>query len=70
MIATVDIDSSGVAAAGFVPFYLDQDSIPRALANDAQGALTVDYVSDITREAGLNGTLHWDGDIVKFYERS
>jgi poly-gamma-glutamate synthesis protein (capsule biosynthesis protein) len=59
MIATVDVEASGVVAAGFVPCWIGDDAHPRPVTGE-EGRATVDYVRDITHEAGLEAGIGWD----------
>lgn len=62
MIATVEVDASGVVSAGFVPCWIGDDAHPRPVGGEAARA-TVQYVADISREAELDTRIDWrEGD--------
>jgi Bacterial capsule synthesis protein PGA_cap len=69
MVASVEVDAAGVASAGFVPCWIDEQARPVAHGDDEQGRATADYVSAISAEAGLSAELAWAGDRVVFYRR-
>lgn len=69
MIAVVDVDASGVLAAGFVPCWIGDDARPRPLTGEDARA-TVDYVVAITAEAGLDADVEWSpGDAAATFHR-
>lgn len=51
------------AEPGFVPIWIDDDARPVPLG-PGDGDFVVEYVEEITREAGLTTTYTWDGDRV------
>jgi poly-gamma-glutamate synthesis protein (capsule biosynthesis protein) len=68
IIARVVVDETGVREAGFVPCWLDADSRPRPLAGEeARG--TVEYMEQITRDAGLEAEIRWRDGVATFLER-
>lgn len=70
MIARVVVDGGGVREAGFVPCYIGDDARPVPHGDDADGQATVEYVSQITQEAGLAARPRWMNGRVSFYERA
>jgi poly-gamma-glutamate synthesis protein (capsule biosynthesis protein) len=71
LVARLTVDRAGVAAAGFVPCWIDEQAHPVAHGDDEQGRATVDYVRAIGAEAGLPDVeLRWHDGAVRFYERS
>ena len=63
MIARIDVTADGVVDAGFVPCWIDDEARPVPL-DEERGAAVVDYVREISREAGLNTTYTWvDGHV-------
>ncbi|WP_188710787.1 CapA family protein [Microbacterium faecale] len=68
MIATVEVDASGVARAGFVPCWIDENARTH-VAHGERGAQIVQYVRDITTEAGLAADIEWDGARAAFFTR-
>lgn len=60
-------DANGVARiqqARMVLMQVEKSGIPYVHGQDAKGRETFDYLQRITREAGLNARLVWDGDEV------
>lgn len=68
MIAVVDVDDRGVAGAGFVPCWIDDDGRTQ-LAHGDRATQIVQYVRDITTEAGLAADIEWDGARAAFFTR-
>lgn len=62
VIATVEVDRSGVQRAGFVPCYIDGDARPVPVAWDEGGAEVTEYVRDISARAGFESAIERDGD--------
>jgi hypothetical protein len=69
MVARVAVDGAGVAQAGFVPCWIDEEARPVAHGDDEQGNATLAYVEAIGAEAGLGTSYAWDGDEVVFFRR-
>jgi capsule synthesis protein PGA_cap len=69
IVARVSVDPGGIASAGFVPCWIDDQARPVAHGDDEQGRETFDYVAAITREAGLDTELRWRDGRAVFYER-
>ncbi len=63
MIADCTVREDGTVDAAFVPCWIDDDARPVPLGPGA-GDFVVDYVTTITREAGLETVYRWDGDRV------
>jgi poly-gamma-glutamate synthesis protein (capsule biosynthesis protein) len=63
VVAECRIDERGVRA-GFRPFWIAPSGQPRPAARGGKGDEVVAYMQDITRRAGLNASLAWDGDWV------
>lgn len=68
MIAFVDADEHGIARAGFIPCWIDEQSRTH-LARGDRAEQIVQYVRDITTEAGLTADIHWDGTRAVFHHR-
>jgi len=64
LLARVTVDDRQTMRAGFVPCVINQRSQPEVVGHDDGGARVLDYVERITREAGLNADLAWQGDEV------
>ena len=65
VIAKVLVDGAGVVEAGFIPCYLGGDARPVVHGDDEQGRATIDYVRQITAEAGLDAVIEErDGEAV------
>lgn len=65
MVARLRIAQGRLQEAGFVPLYIDRDAIPRPVpAGDPRFDQVVDYMTAVTREAGLNGRYRPQSDHV------
>jgi len=51
-----------------LPMLVDQEGVPWIKGNDKDGQEIVDYLSKITREAGLNAAFVWDHDEIVIME--
>lgn len=55
MVARFEIAGGRIVRSGFLPLYIDRDAVPRFVEpGSARHAEVVDYMTAITREAGLN----------------
>jgi poly-gamma-glutamate capsule biosynthesis protein CapA/YwtB (metallophosphatase superfamily) len=55
IVARLEIAGGRVVRSGFLPLYIDRDAVPRLLARGSDHyAEVVDYMTAVTREAGLN----------------
>jgi poly-gamma-glutamate synthesis protein (capsule biosynthesis protein) len=64
MIGCCRIGANGEIEAGFFPCWIDDDVRPVPLG-PGEGDFVVEYVDAITREAGLETSYRWDGDVVR-----
>ncbi|MAK61887.1 MAG: poly-gamma-glutamate biosynthesis protein [Ponticaulis sp.] len=66
MIAKLDIADGKVTRTGFLPLFIDRDAIPRIQTpENPQFQAVIDYLRDVTQEAGLNGEFEPSGDFVE-----
>jgi poly-gamma-glutamate capsule biosynthesis protein CapA/YwtB (metallophosphatase superfamily) len=66
MIARLVIRDGRIRESGFLPVFIDRDAVPRVVtARDARFNEVLDYMRAISAEAGLNGCLAAEGDIVR-----
>jgi poly-gamma-glutamate synthesis protein (capsule biosynthesis protein) len=63
IIADCRVGRDGSVDAGFVPCWIDDDARPVPQVG-AVGRSVVDYLAEISREAGLAAAFAWDGDRV------
>ncbi|WP_166983073.1 CapA family protein [Paramicrobacterium fandaimingii] len=68
MIAFIDADERGVLRAGFFPCWIDEHG-HTTRAHGRRGEQIVQYVRDITAEAGLVADIQWDGMRAVFSTR-
>jgi poly-gamma-glutamate capsule biosynthesis protein CapA/YwtB (metallophosphatase superfamily) len=55
MVARLEIAQGRIVRSGFLPLYIDRDAVPRFVeAGSDRHAEVVDYMTAVTREAGLN----------------
>ena len=64
LLAKCVIDASGNVQARLLPVHINGRSQPQIVARDAGGQAVVDYIEDITRQAGFATRYSWDGDEV------
>ncbi|MGX7895330.1 CapA family protein [Tsuneonella sp. HG222] len=61
----LDMAGGRVVRAGYLPLHIGRDAVPRfAARGSAEFAEVVDYLTAVTGEAGLNGTVRVDDDMV------
>jgi len=66
MIARLVIRDGRIRESGFLPVFIDRDAVPRVVgAQDARFDEVLDYMRAVSAEAGLNGRLAAEGDIVR-----
>lgn len=66
MVARFEIADGRIQRAGFLPLYIDRDAVPRFIArDDPRHAELIDYMTAITREAGLNAQYRVASDMVE-----
>lgn len=66
IIARLEIAGGRVTRAGFLPLYIDRDAVPRFVAqDDPRHAAVVDYMTAVTREAGLNACYRVGAEMVE-----
>lgn len=61
-IARLSLGTDGSLQAGFIPCWIGQDATPRPLTDLASATPVVEYVQEITAEAGFDTGLYWAGD--------
>jgi poly-gamma-glutamate synthesis protein (capsule biosynthesis protein) len=66
MIADCRVDARGRVSPGFLPCWIRPSGQPEILGHDARGQQVADYVAAISRAAGLEVELDWEGDRVVF----
>lgn len=64
MIADCRIDGAGRISAGFRPCWIGDLGQPEVPGNSARGQAVLDYMIEISREAGFNTAFAWDGERV------
>lgn len=67
VIAVITLDPDGAIAAEAIPCWIDDDARPLPLTRAGGGQLTGDYLTHITREAGLDTVLGWCGDRLSIH---
>ncbi|MEN3747456.1 CapA family protein [Sphingomonas sp. HF-S3] len=66
MVARIEIEAGRIVRSGFLPLYIDRDAIPRFVEPGSERhAEVVDYMTAITREAGLNARYRVGEDMVE-----
>ena len=69
MIARLEIEGGRIVRSGFLPLYIDRDAVPRLVERGSdRHAEVVDYMTAVTKEAGLNGRYVADNDMVRVGE--
>ncbi len=69
MIGCCRIGTNGEIEAGFIPCWIDDDARPVPLG-PGEGDFVFKYVDAITREAGLETSYRWEGDVVRAFAES
>jgi poly-gamma-glutamate synthesis protein (capsule biosynthesis protein) len=64
MVAKVTVSKDGVVSASYLPMIVNKDYKPEVLKNDERGREVADYVTKISKEAGLSASFSWQGDEV------
>jgi poly-gamma-glutamate synthesis protein (capsule biosynthesis protein) len=65
IMVRLDVADGQVRNAGFVPLWIDRDAVPRAIPpGDPRFGEVVDYMTAVTKEAGLNARYRPAGDHV------
>ncbi|WP_166983084.1 CapA family protein [Paramicrobacterium fandaimingii] len=64
-IAVLDIDEAGKPSFGFIPCWIDDYARPVPLDHGSDGDRVAEYISGITRTAGLDTRFSWDRDVVR-----
>lgn len=67
VIAVITLGPDGAVAAEAIPCWIDEDARPVPLTRAGGGQLTGDYLTRITREAGLDTVLDWSGDRLSIH---
>ena len=70
MIADCRIGADGSISAGFRPCWILSSGQPQVLGNTEQGRQVADYISSISKEAGMATRFAWDGERVVVTEGS
>ena len=66
MVARFEIAGGRLLKAGFLPLYIGRDAVPRLPAPGSEEyAAVVDYLREVTAEAGLNATYRQGDDMVE-----
>ncbi len=66
IIARLEIGEGRLQRAGFLPLHIGRDAIPRlASPGSAEHDAVLDYMTAVTREAGLNARYHPGPDMVE-----
>jgi poly-gamma-glutamate capsule biosynthesis protein CapA/YwtB (metallophosphatase superfamily) len=69
MIARLEVAGGKLLRAGFLPIKIGKDAVPRLYPPDsAEHEEVVDYLSEVTGEAGLNGQYRQTDDMVELVE--
>ncbi len=69
IVARFEIAEGRIVRAGFLPLHIGRDAVPRlAVAGSAEHIEVVDYMTAITREAGLNARYVVTDDMVEVRE--
>ncbi|HMI91101.1 MAG TPA: CapA family protein [Polyangiales bacterium] len=66
LIADCRVDGHGRVSPGFVPCWILPSGQPEPLAPGRRAQAVLDYVAAISRTAGLETSLDWDGDRIVF----
>ncbi len=66
LIADCRIAADGSISPGFLPCWIQPSGAPEVLGRGERGQGVMDYVVQITRDAGLKCDFAWDGDRVVF----
>ena len=64
IIATCRFGRDGLASAGFIPCWIDDEARPVPVTRGEGGDRVADYVREITQRAGLDTHFEWEGDEV------
>lgn len=66
IVARFEIAGGRLVRSGFLPLYIDRDAVPRFVAPGSERhAEVVDYMTAVTREAGLNARYRVGDDMVE-----
>ncbi|SOB88232.1 poly-gamma-glutamate synthesis protein (capsule biosynthesis protein) [Sphingomonas guangdongensis] len=69
MVARLEIAGGRVTRAGLLPLYIDRDAVPRfCKTGTARHAEVIDYLTAVTKEAGLNARYTPADDMVELAE--
>jgi len=65
MVARFEVAGGRMLRAGFLPVHIGRDAVPRfAVPGSADHDAVIDYVTAVTREAGLNAVYRRDGNMI------
>jgi len=65
MVARFEVAGGHMVRGGFLPVHIGRDAVPRFVApGSADHDAVVDYVTAVTREAGLNAVYRHDGNMI------
>ena len=66
IVARLDVADGRIQRAGFLPLHIDRDAVPRFVGrDDPHHAQVVGYMTEVTREAGLNARYRVADDMVE-----
>jgi hypothetical protein len=58
------VGEGGTVHPSYVPTLVNAQAQPEILGHDERGQVVFDYVERISREAGLDVSFSWEGDLV------
>jgi len=64
MIAKCVIDDGEISQVGYIPCLVNAQNQPEVLKHDESGRQALNFMREITREAGLNTRYEWKGDEI------
>ncbi|MGM7669804.1 CapA family protein [Microbacterium sp. A93] len=67
VIAAITLGPDGTVGAAAIPCWIDDDARPVPVTRAAGGQQVGDYLTRITREAGLDTVLGWSGDRLSIH---
>ena len=64
LLAQCTIKDKQIVTTGCIPAIVGKDGVTRVVGRNDGGDAVFDYLTEITRKAGLNGEFYWDKDII------
>jgi poly-gamma-glutamate capsule biosynthesis protein CapA/YwtB (metallophosphatase superfamily) len=64
LIAKCDVESGKLSRIGYLPCIVNKQGQPEIVKNDSRGERVFDYMSKITKGAGLKTSYKWHGDEI------